>query len=304
MAYGVVCFLVRLVYVDVLFLVNFGVNCVILLAAGKLTGRQVSPWRLMASSAAGSTYASLALVFPFSSAYSLLGRIAFGLFMVALCYPGARGFGLVTLASSFFLCSALTAGTAYALLQSGVNKTLQTSLLGGIDQSAHWHTLVLSLAALASFPLLARLGGFQPGRALPLMKMDLVVEGKTLRLVALVDTGNNLRDPVSGLPVVVVDWNALHEVMPGEAYTFFQSTWDDIPSGLADSSLGRKLRLIPYESLSGQKGVLPGFRPDLLLLTKKNGHKVMKKAIVGVSGERLSPSGLYQALLHPDLTGS
>ncbi len=296
--------MVRLIYVDVLFTVNMAVNYVILLATGKLAGRQVKAWRLCLSSAAGSLYAGLSLVFPLSSAFSLPGRIAFGVFMVAVAYPGVRGMGFFTVAAAFFLCSALTAGTAYALLQSGANPALKASLLGGADPSIHWWMLAASLAALSAFPLIARAGGYHPGKPLPLMNMELVVEGQTLDLTALVDTGNNLRDPVSGLPVVVVDWEILRKVMPGEVYTFFQSTWDDIPSCLADSSIGRRLRLIPYESLSGRRGVLPGFRPDFLFLLEKGGNRVLKNAIVGVSGERLSPNGLYQALLHPDLTGS
>jgi stage II sporulation protein GA (sporulation sigma-E factor processing peptidase) len=296
--------LVRLVYVDVLFAVNMAVNYIILLATGRLAGRAVKAWRLGLSAASGSLYASLALVFPLSSAFSLPARIAFGVFMVALAYPGVRGVGFLTVVSAFFLCSALTAGTAYALLQSGVNRALRASLLGGSDPSVHWWMVALSLAALSAFPLIAKIGGYQPGRPLPLMSMELVVGGQRLDLTALVDTGNNLRDPVSGLPVVVVDWQSLQKVMPGEVYTFFQSTWDRIPSCLADSPIGRRLRLIPYESLSGKKGVLPGFRPDLLVLMKKGGNKVLRNAIVGVSGERLSPNGLYQALLHPDLTGS
>lgn len=296
--------MVRLIYVDVLFTVNMAVNYIVLLATGKLAGRQVRIWRLCLSSAAGSLYATLALGLPLSSAFSLPGRIAFGVFMVAVAYPGIRGVGFFTVAAAFFLCSALTAGTAYALLQSGANRALKASLLGGADPSVHWWMIAVSLAALSLFPLIARAGGYHPGKPLPLMNMGIVVEGQTLDMTALVDTGNNLRDPISGLPVVVVDWEILRKVMPGEVYSFFQSTWDDIPSCLADSPIGRRLKLIPYESLSGKKGVLPGFRPDLLFLLEKGGNRVMKNAIVGVSGERLSSSGLYQALLHPDLAGS
>ncbi|HHW26878.1 MAG TPA: sigma-E processing peptidase SpoIIGA [Firmicutes bacterium] len=295
--------MVRLIYVDVLFAVNMAVNYIILLATGKLAGRAVKPLRLCLSSASGALYAGLALVFPSSLAFSLPARIAFGIFMVALAFPGLRGVGLFTVVASFFLCSALTAGTAYALLQSGANRALRASLLGGTDPSVHWWMVAFSLAALSAFPVLAKAGGYHPGRPLPLMNMELVIGGQTLGLTALVDTGNNLRDPVSGLPVVVVDWESLRKVMPDEVYTFFQSTWDRIPSCLADSPIGRRLRLIPYESLSGKKGVLPGFRPDRLILTEKGRRKVLKNAIVGVSGERLSPNGLYQALLHPDLTG-
>ena len=53
--------------------------------------------------------------------------------------------------------------------------------------------------------------------------------------------------------------------------------------------------------MSQAAGVLPGFKPDGLVLVEKNGQKVKKDAVVGVSEDRLSPQGLYQALLHPEL---
>ncbi len=292
---------VKYIYADVLWLVNLGVNYLLLLATGKLTGRHIRPWRLLAASAAGSVYAVSALFLPLSSAFSFPARLAFGVFMVGVCFPSQMNLSFVTVTAAFFLCSAITAGTAYSLLYTGASKALSASLLGGYDPSVHWWVVLLSLVVLSAFPVLARIGGYRPGQPLPLLTIEVTVQGRKIGLVALVDTGNNLRDPVSGLPVVVVDWDALRNVIPKEATSFFLSTWDRIPADLSDTSVGRRLRLIPFESLSGQKGVLPGFRPDKVILTHKDGKKTARNAIVGVSGERLSPNGLYQALVHPDL---
>lgn len=292
--------MVRYVYIDVLFLTNFVVNHIILLAAGRLSGRSGAFWRLAASSFLGAAYAASALVVSLSAPYSLPARLAFGLFMVALAYPDARGAALVSVTVSFFLSSAIAAGTALAL-QSYSVRFLPVGAVFSANPVVHWWVIAMSLAILSVFPVLARLGGFRAGKPLPLMGLELEVAGKTLGLTALIDTGNNLRDPVSGLPVIVIDWDALRRVMPGEVFAFFLSTWDSVPSTLSHTPIGRRLRLVPYESLSGKKGVLPGFRPDHLALVEKDGLKVFRNAIVCASGERLSPSGLYQALLHPDL---
>ena len=49
--------MVMYVYGDVLFAINLLVNYLILLAAGKLTGREVKAGRLLLASAAGGVYA-------------------------------------------------------------------------------------------------------------------------------------------------------------------------------------------------------------------------------------------------------
>lgn len=296
-------FMVKYVYIDVLFVMNLVANYLILLSTGKLAGRAVSPKRLLAASTAGAAYAASAVVSSLSAAYSLWARLAFGLFMVALSYPGQKLQSFVTVAVSFYLCSAIAAGTAMALENYGAGAILRTTTIVSVggDRAVHWLIVGSSLAVLSVFPVIARAGGFQPGRPLPLMGLEVEVEGHVLGLTGLVDTGNNLRDPISGLPVIVIEWESLRKIMPCEAFAFFLSTWDSLPESFSSTPMGKRLRLIPYESLAGRKGVLPGFRPDHLVIFEKDGQKVYRDAVVGVSGERLSPGGLYQALLHPDL---
>ncbi|QUL98508.1 MAG: sigma-E processing peptidase SpoIIGA [Candidatus Fermentithermobacillus carboniphilus] len=291
------------IYADLLFFVNLSVNYIILLAAGKLVLRPVNFGRVLVASVLGSLYAVFAIVVPLESFFSLPARIAFGLFMVALSYPDARGISFVTLAGAFYLCSAVAAGTAMALLTLGTAESLRRGILSGDYPLAHWWMVGVSLVVVSVFPWVSRIAGFRSGKPLPLVGVELVVGGRTISLIGLVDTGNNLRDPVSGLPVIVVDWDSLKDVMPKEVQSFFLSTWDSISVQLYDTSISRRLRLIPYSNVSGRKGILPGFKPDRLALCEKNGTKVFKEAVVGVSESRLSPSGLYQALLHPDLVG-
>ncbi len=294
-------YMVKYVYVDVLFATNLLVNYLILLATGKLSGRAVNHKRLLAASAAGGLYAVSAVVFPLTAAYSLPARLAFGLFMVAVSYPGQKAQSFITVAVSFYLCSAVAAGTAMALQDLRMASMIKSAVSPADSAEVRWWIVAASLAILSAVPVIAKAGGFQPGKPLPLLGLELQVGGRILGLTGLVDTGNNLRDPVSGLPVVVVDWEPLRRIMPGEVFAFFLSTWDRMPESLSATPMGKRLRLIPYESLSGRKGVLPGFRPDHLVILEKDGQRVAKDAIVGVFRERLSPSGLYQALLHPDL---
>ncbi len=294
--------MVRYVYVDVLAVINIIVNYVILSVAGALAGKTAKPARLLAVSTLGSLYALSAFFVKTGALYSLPARLAFGLFMIGASYPTAKGVGFLILASCFYFSSTVVAGTAFALLYGKTGGSIP-AWTGNPSAGASWWMVGAALALVAAFPLLAKAGGLRPGNPLPLFNLELSVEGKVLGLTALVDTGNNLRDPVSGLPVVVVDWQSLKKVMPREVMAFFKSTWESLPDDLVETPMGRRLRLIPYENISGIRGVLPGFRPEHMSLLEEGGNRTKMDAIVGVSGKPLSPSGLYQALLHPDLVG-
>lgn len=293
--------MVKYVYADVLFAINLLVNYLILLAAGKLSGREIRIGRLLLAAAMGGVYAVASVFYPYAAAFSLPARLAFGLFMVALAYPGKSWQSLIAVTSSFYLCSVLSAGTAMALQNYRVASMIKGAVRAEDSGVVGWWIVASSLVILGLVPVMARLGGYQPGKPLPLLRLEVQVGGRKLGLTGLVDTGNNLRDPISNLPVVVVDWEPLRRVLPGEVSAFFSSTWDRVPENLSGTPMGRRLRLIPYESLSGKMGVLPGFRPDSFVILESGGQRVKKDAIIGVFHERLSPTGLYQALLHPDL---
>jgi stage II sporulation protein GA (sporulation sigma-E factor processing peptidase) len=296
--------MVRYVYVDVLFVVNLTVNYLILSATGKLAGRTISWKRLALASVLGAVYAGAQLYVPHSAIFLLPARVLFGILMVVIAYPNTKGVGLVILAASFYLSSAVAAGTAYALLNAEGAFILGNSVFTGEERVVRWWMVAASLVVLAGIPLVAAAGGYRPGRKLPLLEVELVLYGKTVPLTGLVDTGNNLRDPFSGLPVVVADWEAVKPVVPSEAAAFFKSTWDNIPETLLESPIGSRVRLVPCNSVTGRKSVLPAFRPDGLFIKEDNGVKVLKKAIVGISVETLSTSGLFQVLIHPDLINS
>ncbi len=97
--------------------------------------------------------------------------------------------------------------------------------------------------------------------------------GKIVSCKALMDTGNNLREPFSSLPVVMVEkdlFNQFH--MPNE-----------------------KLRLIPASTVSGET-LIKAFRPDFLQI---NDYKTDKIYI----GESTMPHEEYKIILNINLEG-
>lgn len=295
--------MVRYVYVDVLFLTNLAVNYLLLVASGKLSGCTVKHGRLLLSALAGALYAVTPLYVQLEVAYSLPARFLFGLLMVLAAYPGVKGTRFLGLLASFYLCSAVAAGTALALVETTPVGAGFGRAPGAVTEAlqVRWWKVVLALGSISIYPVLSRMGHLRLGKGSPSVQVQLTVCGRTVSVPGIVDTGNTLRDPATGWPVVVVDWDCLREVLPRELSPFFLSIWDKIPHDLSRSDLSTRLGLIPFRNVSGHKGILPAFRPDSVLIKDARGNRVPKNAVIGVSRERLSPAGVYHALVHPDL---
>ena len=111
--------------------------------------------------------------------------------------------------------------------------------------------------------------------------------GKSVQIWARADTGNTLREPFSGLPVLVCAPSALGEAVPAGLAGLLERGEPPGP--------GSSLRLVPFESLGGS-GVLPAFRPERVLCLPEKEPVSCYVAL----WERGFAAGPYQALYNPD----
>jgi stage II sporulation protein GA (sporulation sigma-E factor processing peptidase) len=63
----------------------------------------------------------------------------------------------------------------------------------------------------------------------------------------------------------------------------------------------KRLRVIPFEALGTENGMLVGFKPDSVYIEKDAETKSIKDIIIAIYSKKLSKNGDYKALLHPDL---
>ena len=91
------------------------------------------------------------------------------------------------------------------------------------------------------------------------VQVFLAAAGGEARFRALIDTGNRLREPFSGLPVLICERGVLSDVLP--------VGYDALPPGDAPPGF----RQIGYGALGGG-GRLNCFRPELCLVDYGNGY--------------------------------
>ncbi|MDO4547405.1 MAG: sigma-E processing peptidase SpoIIGA [Clostridia bacterium] len=90
------------------------------------------------------------------------------------------------------------------------------------------------------------------------------------RLSAMIDTGNRLREPFSNLPVLIVEWRAIRNMLP--AGFDAHNPCGNLPAGY---------RLASFGTL-GAKGEIALFRPDELLVSYGDGWLAVSDIWIGV----------------------
>jgi stage II sporulation protein GA (sporulation sigma-E factor processing peptidase) len=126
---------------------------------------------------------------------------------------------------------------------------------------------------------------------------------EVVRFKALLDTGNNLRDPLTGFPVILLQEEVAAVSMPDKMRSFLDIPWKDStdPWPLlwkVDPSLVKHLVFIPFKAIDCQSWLL-GIRPERVTCFDKKGSRQIK-ATVALVKQELSSKGEYQALIHPE----
>ena len=262
------------IYADSLFILNFIIDYLLLLAAGKICALPLKRWRMLSGAAWGGIYAVMAAVWPDYFAMWTV-KLFSGALAVAIAYGGLGRFPRVT--AAFFAVSAAFGGAVYAALgMAGQGR-------GGIFIPVNMRVLALSFAVCyAVISLVFRHMGKRAERTL--VKLRIELHGRVLELPALEDTGNELCDPISGERVIILDGIAAEELL-GE-----KIPEENTEAILKLGDMGIKARLLSFSSLGGD-GLLVCFRADRILANAKE-----TQALVGIGPKGLCTTGEYRAI--------
>lgn len=280
------------VYVDALFALNGALNYLMLLGSARLGGAPICRGRFLASAALGGLYA-VACVLPGLLFLNGAPMKCLVFAAMVLCAFGWKRtslkMGLLFLLLSFAFC-----GVVMVMLNvMGVSLML---LNGTAYYPVSGRVLVLTAAAVY---LLARLvfSRLAEHTGSELVPVELAVGERTVHLTALRDTGNTLKDPVTGRSVLVAEWETARGLLPAPVAAEltagqFESPADLLPR-LSRAAPGHQWRLIPYRTVGNAGGLLLAMRCDRI----KVGKVWKKNGLVAFSPTGVSDGGPYTALI-------
>ncbi|MCD7735998.1 MAG: sigma-E processing peptidase SpoIIGA, partial [Lachnospiraceae bacterium] len=112
--------------------------------------------------------------------------------------------------------------------------------------------------------------------------VKLTCEGKSLTLAGLLDTGNQLAEPITGRPVSIADEETLKPLLGPE--------WEK----------RQGFCLIPFHSLGTGKGWLRGVTLDEMSVTMRRGSREVRRPVIALYDGKVSAGKEYQVILHPE----
>ena len=253
------------VYADILFFINAGMDYLCFCLTARLLHRPLSLPRAALGAVVGGLYAVLALLISAGRVTALCVDVGVCLLMCALVFGGkhTRARGVLTCAGVYFLTSMILGGVMTALYSLGNRAGLAEHLPSGEDGLSAWLFALLALSG----GVVTLWGGriFHRSGSVRTCRVTVEIDGRTAVLDGMVDSGNLLRDPVGGRPVIVVDRESIAPFLPPDLLTVLNGA---LVSSTVTAELAAKrgLRFIPTATATGET-MLIALSPDRLTLT-------------------------------------
>ena len=243
-------------YVLIAVILHFAVNFILILSASRLAGDYLKPIRAAMGALIGSLYAAVCM----SPRFYFLDS------------PWWYGTSLLLISLSAF-------GIDKSLVRRGLIFSLLRIALDANGRGTKFYLLYGII--LCGIGLLTLWGHTGQGRFIP---VELQYRQKAVKLTALRDTGNLLRDPVTGKPVLIVGADVAAELTG--------LTWKQLIKPVETIGSIPGLRLIPYKTVSQSGKMLLALQ---LPNTKIGGR--YDSCVVAFAPEKLDENGKYQALI-------
>ncbi|MEW9667527.1 sigma-E processing peptidase SpoIIGA [Ammoniphilus sp. 3BR4] len=299
------------VYLDVIFITNFLIDLILLWSTALVLKIKPRWYRLALGAGIGAAY-TLVIFFPYwSGLFTFFTKLIFSGLMV-FCTFGFHRLGVfLQRILCFYMVAFVLGGGLLGLhfffqTESELISGIVFTQTGGLGTSITWGFIALVLPCI----------WWLSGKALKQLKennrkasfyveLEVFINEQAVTCRGLIDTGNQLYEPVTRWPVSIMDLALWKDLLPQHLYMAVKEKKDlsslDVFSEVGDDWIQR-IRLIPYRGVSRGMDLLLAFRPDKVRLVIEGEIYETKRALIGLNPVALSSDGSYQAIVHPHLT--
>ncbi len=258
------------VYVDILFLENFIVNLFLLYAMVRSLGINLIYKKCILSSIIGAIYSVSVFLIRSNILDSLLFKLLVSFIMVCV---------ITGLKDIYYLIKANLIFLSFSFLLAGLCIFIEISGSRNIYAFIFAFSYKDFIVAFMSVVLLVdRLYYFVKERLSftnYIFPIEINMPNKCIQINSFLDTGNELKEPITNLPVVLVEKDLIKDEDILDDKTFF----------------------IPYVAADGTHGTMKAFKPENFKINK-NGKVIEREVMVAITEAKFSKNNDYSALLN------
>ncbi|QYR20078.1 sigma-E processing peptidase SpoIIGA [Paenibacillus sp. sptzw28] len=296
------------VYIDVYFMINLLIDGSTLLMTAWVRGFRAKWWRVLLAALIGSLYAVMILFPPLSFMFTIIIKFALSIVMLLMAF----GFGSVQHflrhIGAFYGVNFAAAGAVFGLhylLMSG-SAPVWNSFVNGHFQLKLGIVFVFSVVCVGFYIFRSIVTQRKEGDLVRshLAEVRVTIGDSQRSCIGLIDTGNQLYEPLTRTPVMVMEASIWEDVLPPSWINRIRDAEvDKLLLNMNDEEFvwQDRLRLVPYRGINRGAQFMLAMKPDVVYVKREGETFETRKVLIGLDAGKLVADGAYQAIIHPSL---
>lgn len=293
------------VYLDIVFFENVLMNYIIIFATGVVVKETFGKIRILISSIIGAIYTIIMYLNIIPIYSNFIMKLILSIAIVYIAFKPKSFRKLIKNLTIFYLVSFVFGGCVFALMyfiqpqlaqiKNGVfvgAYPLKVALIGGI---------ISFIIIQISFKIVKT----KLNKKDMIHQMEIIINQKTIKINSLLDTGNLLKEPITGMPVIVVEHTSLNSVLPTEILNntekILGGDTDELMKNEELNKIISRFRMIPFSSLGKQNGLLLGIKADSVNIEIDEKIQKINNVIIGIYDKSFTKNGAYSAIFGLDM---
>lgn len=288
------------IYIDVVLIENLIMNYIILLATGIILKTKIKHIRLIVASFIGAIYTIITYVITIKIYSNFFFKLLLSIIMIYIAFNPQNIKQMWKQLVIFYLTSFIFGGAAFALIY--VIKPQEILMRNGLFLGTYPLKSIILSAIIAFIIILItfKMVKNKISKKDMFRQINIVIEEKRITVKSMLDTGNMLKEPITGKPVIVVEHTCLYDLLPKQILNNIEQilvgNFDNIADDIKNKYI-TKLKFIPFTSLGKQNGMLLGIQPNYVEIIDEENIEKIKDVIIGIYNKSLTKDGNYRALM-------
>ena len=289
------------VYIDIVLIENLLMDYIILYTTAQITKNKIKHVKLILSSIVGSAYAVILFISNLDVYANIMLKILLSVSMIYIAFVPKNLKSMIKQVLIFYVVSFAIGGLAFSLIYfvKPQNIFKSNGFMVGFEPFK-----IVVLAGIVGFIIVTsafKIIREKYSKSNMFCDIEIFYKEKSVKAKALIDSGNSLKDPISRLPVVVVQTNIIKQIIP---YYLVENT-DKILMGELEQICSEKeleeyktkFRIIPFTSLGKENGLLLAFKPDKIKISWDENIIENVKVLIGLHNKKLTKTEEYTSIV-------
>ncbi len=294
-------------YIDVIWFLNLSIDYLLLALTALVLKRPFQHARMIGSA----LFASCNVFFLFTPLATLfyhpITKLLYSAVIVLIAFGFKRTSYYIQGLLMFYFVTFMTGGALFALHFFGqtelkfVNEMTMTSR-GYFGSGISWLFVVIG------FPLVWWFSKkrfetieWKNVQYDQLVDVEIKISDHVFRTKGLIDSGNQLVDPLTKKPVMIIEAALLYPFFHKDAVDYIMNFHEREEEQDEQNPLIERATIIPYRVIGQSSPFLSGVRPDKVTIYDKKQCIETANVILGLENRELSPDGAFRTIVHPKL---